>query len=415
MLKQIHVEDLRVGMYVEELCGSWMEHPFWTTRLRIDDAADLERVRASGIREVWIDTSKGADLPADTPLPPVTRADADTAIDAALGGIVDTQGPPPRVPFDEELVRAAGVLQCSRAAVISMFEEARMGRAVDADRAAGLAEEIGLSVARNPAALISLARLRRADDYTYMHSVAVCALMTALAQQLGLGPEQVRSAGLSGLLHDLGKSQIPLQILNKPGRLTDAEFAAIKRHPEVGHRLLQDMQQPDDVVLDVCLHHHEKVDGSGYPHRLAGDAISRFAKMGAVCDVYDAITSDRPYKRGWDPAEAIRKMAEWNAGHFDEEVFHAFVRTVGIYPVGSLVRMESGRLAVVVEHNEGRLLTPTVRVFFSVKSNVRIRPELIDLSDSMTRDRIVARESPQRWGFRDLFSLWQSDSGQSGR
>jgi putative nucleotidyltransferase with HDIG domain len=287
-----------------------------------------------------------------------------------------------------------------------MFQEARMGNAVSAEDCAPLVEEISNSVARNPGALISLARLKTADDYTYMHSVAVCALMIALARQLKLDEQQTRQAGLAGLLHDLGKAMVPNEVLNKPGKLTDEEFAIVKKHPEYGHEALLQGSGVSDIALDVCLHHHEKVDGSGYPHKLKGEEISLFAKMGAVCDVYDAITSNRPYKAGWDPAESLRKMAEWAKGHFDEAIFQAFVKSVGIYPVGSLVRLETGRLGVVIEQSEKSLLAPKVKVFFSTKSNVRIRPEEIDLSRPGAQDKIAGREDPAKWNIPDLNELW---------
>jgi HD-GYP domain-containing protein (c-di-GMP phosphodiesterase class II) len=261
-------------------------------------------------------------------------------------------------------------------------------------------------VSRNPGALISLARLKTADDYTYMHSVAVCAMMVALSKQLGLDEEQTRSAGLAGLMHDLGKAAMPMDVLNKPGKLTDAEFKIIKTHPEEGHRLLLTGSKIDPMMMDVCLHHHEKMDGSGYPKGLKGDEISLFAKMGAVCDVYDAITSNRPYKAGWDPAESLRKMAEWANGHFDRKVFQAFVKSLGIYPVGSLVRLTSGRLGVVVEQTGKSLTTPSVKVFFSTKSNMRIVPVLVDLSVPGTIEKIAGREDPAKWRFADLNELW---------
>jgi HD-GYP domain-containing protein (c-di-GMP phosphodiesterase class II) len=197
-----------------------------------------------------------------------------------------------------------------------------------------------------------------------------------------------------------------MEVLNKPGKLTDAEFAIIKRHPEEGHRLLLTGTDVDPMVLDVCLHHHEKTDGSGYPKGLKGDEISLFAKMGAVCDVYDAITSNRPYKAGWDPAESLRRMAEWSNGHFDTQVFQAFVKSLGIYPIGSLVKLSSGRLGVVVDQAGKSLTTPMVKVFFSTKSGMRITPELVDLSKTAGVEKILNREDPAKWKFTDLNELW---------
>ena len=156
------------------------------------------------------------------------------------------------------------------------------------------------------------------------------------------------------------------------------------------------------MSMDVCLHHHERTDGLGYPDKLSGEALTLFARMGAVCDVYDAITSVRCYKTDWEPAEAIRKMAEWQEGHFDKEVFHAFVKTIGIYPSGTLVKLKSTRLAVVMEQSNSSLVTPIVKIFFSTKSNGYINPEIIDLSK--TSDSILNLEDPQKWGF-DLKKL----------
>ena len=402
MLKRIAVTDVRVGMYIQEFCGSWMDHPFWKAKFLLDSPKDLQRIRSSGVRELWIDASKGLDIEAGTES--VSEAQAEAETQARLLA-AELQPAGKLHSLEDELERAARLCARSKKAVASMFGDIRMGQALQFEAAEQLVEDIAESVMRHPNALISLARLKTADEYTYMHSVAVCALMIALARQLGLAEAQVREAGLAGLLHDVGKMAVPLELLNKPGKLTDAEFDCVRRHPEAGGKILIESKQVSALVLDVCLHHHEKVDGSGYPHRLAGDQISLFARMGAVCDVYDAITSNRPYKRGWDPAESIRKMAEWK-GHFDPVVFQAFVKTVGIYPVGSLVRLESGRIGVVMEQQAKSLLAPKVKVFFSAKLKVAIPQEVIDLGKLAGRDKIVGRESAADWGFRNLDEIW---------
>ena len=408
MLKKIPTQQLRLGMYLQAMEGSWLSHPFWKTKFVLDESADLKALLASGVASVWIDVRKGDDVAqyeSEPDLVPSSRLPAPQSRPVAAG----KQAPPDAAvsSLGAELVRATALVASSRRAVTALFGEARLGKAISADDCLPLVNEIADSVARNPSALISLARLKTKDDYTYMHSVAVCGLMVSLARQMGLGEEQTREAGLAGLLHDVGKMMVPTLVLNKPGALTDAEFTVMRTHPERGYQMLQSGEGVPAAALDVCLHHHEKIDGSGYPKKLKGDEISLLAKMGAVCDVYDAITSTRPYKNAWDPAGSIQRMSQWT-GHFDPLVFTAFVRCIGIYPVGSLVRLESGRLAVVVGMNPAQLVAPVVRVFYSTKSKLPILVQTLDLANPASRDRIVGRESPHDWGFSHLEDIWSA-------
>jgi HD-GYP domain-containing protein (c-di-GMP phosphodiesterase class II) len=423
MLKKIPVSQVRLGMHLHALEGAWIDHPFWKSRFVVRDPADLEKLRASSVREVWIDPAKGLDVeevppavaapkPSAAPAPAPAPVAAAAPAPAPVAAPAPTPAPPvPDAPRElaDELGQAARVCQRARAQVESMFGEARLGKAVDAEACLPLVADIADSVFRHPGALVSLARLKTQDDYSYMHSVAVCALMVALARSAGKSLEECRIAGLAGLLHDLGKALMPLEVLNKPGKLTDAEFEIMKGHPVRGHELLLEARGTHPAAMDVCLHHHERIDGTGYPHRLAGGHITELARMGAICDVYDAVTSDRPYKRGWDPADSIAKMASWK-GHFDTTLFATFVKSLGIYPTGSLVRLQSERLAVVVDQNPGALTAPVVRVFFSLKSGMPVPLTRLDLSLPSTSDRIAAREAPEKWNFSFLEELWAGDA-----
>lgn len=412
MLKIVSTKQVRLGMFIHELKGSWIDHPFWKKAFKLEDASDLKKLQASAIKEVVIDTSKGLDVLEDVQpavvQPQSNQSEASTQASALPADVAPAVKAPPkikRITSSEERARAKQVISASKKAVTSMFNDVRMGKAIKAEAAMQFVDEIAESVARNEGALISLVRLKTKDDYTYMHSVAVCALMVALAKELGMSEQHVKQAGLAGLLHDIGKAAVPLDVLNKPGALTDDEFSLVKLHPERGHELLMQANITDSVALDVCLHHHEKVNGTGYPHRLEGEAISLFARMGAVCDVYDAVTSNRPYKEGWEPGVSLQRMAQW-AGHFDEVVFKAFVKSVGIYPIGSMVKLKSGRLAVVIDQSPKSLLTPIVKVFFSTKSKTRLPVEVIDLSKGSASDSIVGHEDPVLWGVHDVAKLW---------
>lgn len=399
MKKTIPINKLRMGMYIDALGGNWINHPFWRASFKLEDPEDLKKLLASGVPEVVIDTSRGLDVESAVSQP-------------VAAPVVDLPTPAPssppqtksgsRVSFEEEVGRAKLIKGKAKQAVVNMFKEVRMGNAIDVESVGPLVDEIYQSIDRNSEALMNLVRLKTADDYTYMHSVAVCVLMISLGRRLGLNEDVMHQVGVAGLMHDVGKMAVPQDILNKPGKLTDDEFTVIKSHPVQGWEILKGASVTDEITLDVCLHHHEKVDGSGYPHNLTGDALSLYARMGAVCDVYDAVTSDRVYKKGWAPAEAIKRMAEWRAGHFDEKVFQAFVKTVGIYPVGSLVRLKSGRLGIVMEQSENSLLVPKVKVFFSARHNEPVMMELVDLAH--TKDAIEGPEDPSTWGF-DLNKL----------
>jgi HD-GYP domain-containing protein (c-di-GMP phosphodiesterase class II) len=391
MFKKITSEQIRLGMYVQESGSAWIDNPFWRKSFLLKKQEDLDLLRGWGIREIVIDISKGLDV-----VPEPAAAGAQPQL---------PEKPPVRqraqqgTTVQQEQKYASKLLASARPAITSMFEEVRMGKAVDAQDVLPLVEEITASVSRNSDALISLARLKTADDYTYMHSIAVCALMVALAHEFEMSAEETRQTGLAGLLHDVGKMTIPLNILQKPGPLTEAEYIIVKNHPVSGYELLRDGRGVGEIALDVALHHHEKIDGSGYPYKQNDNQISLHARMGSVCDVYDAITSNRPYKSGWEPGESLRRMTEWSTGHFDQRVFHAFIKIIGIYPVGSLVRMKSDRLGIVIEQNKESLLKPRVKLFFSVRNNVRIPVEEIDLSKREARDQIISHESPAKWGF----------------
>ncbi len=398
-------------MYVHSIPGGWINHPFWRKSFKIETLEDLQTLRECPVDEVTIDTAKGRDIAPEHDIDDETgEAEQDDAAPAAeiaiahqgASATVAVRKPATRTETAVERERAARIISSSKSTVLNMFSEARMGKTVDVKDAAELVTEITSSVSRNADALISLARLKTTDDYTYMHSVAVCAMMISLANQLGMTQEQIKQAGMAGLLHDVGKMAVPLDILNKPAKLTEEEFASVRSHTVQGHSILKQIEGIGEAALDVSLHHHEKIDGSGYPFNLKADSISIMAKMGAVCDVYDAITSNRPYKAGWDPARSIRHMAA-SAGHFDPITMEAFVKAIGIYPTGSCVILQSGRLGIVVDQRPEHLLTPRIKLFYSTTSRMPLKPEIIDLARG--GDKIVAYADPAKWGIRSLPSI----------
>jgi len=409
-IRSIPASSLRTGMFLHKIGGSWLKHPFLRNKFLLTDPEDVRRIIEAGIDEVWIDESRGDPLE----MPELVDTDED-----ARESFVDTLAEIPQlraaadapresrrivtgpVPLAAELERARSICLTGKAQVQSMFEELRLGNSVRQSDVLPLVEEIASSVWRNPTALISVARLKTHDDYSYLHSVAVSALMLALAKQMGLDEYHTHLAGVGGLMHDLGKAFMPLDVLNKPGKLTDAEFERMKNHVVQSKIILLSTPGISPIAVDVAAQHHERFDGSGYPNALSGEAISLHGRMAAIVDVYDAITSDRVYHKGMPPTEALRRLLEWSSNHFEPRLVQAFIRSVGIYPTGSLVRLESRRLAVVLTQHPDKPTQPGVKVIFHTAGHY-LQPEDLDLRRS--QDRIVGHEDfiawkidPARW------------------
>jgi putative nucleotidyltransferase with HDIG domain len=384
----VKMDELAVGMFV---------HPLSSASFRISRKDELETLARSGAKGVFVDLLKS--LPSSRP--EWARRMATAKPKAA------PVAPAPAVHVSRRSAafdRARQVLGRSRAPMERLLRQARLGKTLEKREVVDLVEEIGASIEQSSSAIISLSRIKTVDSFTYLHSLAVCALMVNFARSVGFGRADVQELGMAGLLHDVGKTAVGSAILNKPGSLTPAEMAVIRTHSEAGHEILSRGDHFPATVLDVALHHHEKIDGTGYPHKLAGDAISVPARMAAIADVYDAVTSNRPYKEAWLPGESLADMFTWK-GHFDPALLQTFIRSVGIYPIGTLVRLASDRLALVLEQDEADLTRPVVRIFYSIPQRSRISFADLSLARQQS-DSIVSREDPRKWGFSDWDRQW---------
>jgi putative nucleotidyltransferase with HDIG domain len=399
MLRRVNRDQVRLGMYVHGLEGPWLSHPFWRRRFLLSSRNDVLALHASDVPGVIIDETKGDPLnppsvvaspaprPAQGGSKPVTRSLPYLPKKAVMVAQPD--------PAAAERERAGKVAQRSLKVMRGVFDGVRLGRAVRSAEVLGVVDEISASVGRDRFALIGITRMKSKDEYTYMHSVAVCALMVNLARELGMDEAAVRDLGMAGLLHDIGKMEVPDTLLKKPGRLSDEEFDVVRRHTLQGHALLSKGARVPDAALDICLHHHERMDGTGYPFGLSGDALSLQARMGAICDVYDALTSDRAYKTAWTPTQAVAAMHGWE-GHFDPQLLFKFFRSIGVYPPGMLLRLLSNQLAVVL-NNGRRASRPRVRIFYAATDW-----DFVPLRDVMLREggeAAISEENPAHWGF----------------
>jgi len=395
MLKKVDSSQLRVGMFIHDLDCGWMEHPFVRNRFVITTEDEIRKILTAGIRGVTIDCARGLDA-SNAP----TVAEAEIATEAEVAAIAARPVAPLRTTLAEEFERAAVIRRQAAGLVKTVMQDARLGKAVEMDKVSPVVENITASILRNASALLGLSVIKNKDDYTFLHSVSVCTLLVAFCRSRQMDAETTYQAGIGGLLHDTGKALVPDAILNKPGRLTDEEFEIVRRHPKDGYDIMRRSPEIGAIPLDITLHHHERRDGTGYPDRQGEQDISELAQMAAIVDVYDAITADRCYHKGMPAAEALRKMYEWSKFHFNPTLTQEFMRCVGIYPVGTLVLLESGRLGVVVEPHETSLLTPKVNVFYSTKSQTYIKPQTVDLARAVGYgggDKIVRHESPEKW------------------
>ncbi|MFJ4294392.1 HD-GYP domain-containing protein [Cupriavidus sp. NPDC089707] len=394
MLRRIGSEELQVGMFVARLGGPWIKHPFWRARFLVSHEDQIRQIQSAGVREVWIDILRGRNLPA----PGV----AEPPLVPAPGPAAHARQPPapqPAASLEAEIGRARDLLQSGKAVIGSMFAGIRMGRALEVEGALLLVDAASRSLSRHGQALLALARLKARDDYNYLHAFAVCALMIAVGRKLGLPDDEVRELGLAGLVHDIGKLTLPESVQHTGTARAPEEEESYRRHPSAGYRILNEARLYSNIPLDVCVHHHERVDGRGYPFGLAGHELSIHARIAAICDAYDSLTSARPGHQEWSPARAMEYMAVRVDTLFDRRVFKAFTGTVGIYPLGTVLRLRSNRLAVVCGQNVADPLRPLVMVFFSVSQSKPLPTELVDLRHS--EETVVAFENAADWGYTD--------------
>jgi putative nucleotidyltransferase with HDIG domain len=297
-------------MFIEDLEGAWNDNPFATRRFLLETDEQLAALKRSKITGVIINTTMGIDVAA-------TSAPVAKVRNAARARAASPS-------FDERKKVVSHMIAQSEAVVEDLFKDARAGASVTVAQARPVVEQISDTMRRDPRVFLSVSRLKSKDETTFLHSISVSALMAQFARYLKLDTETIELLGMCGLLHDIGKMNVPDDILSKEGKLTDSELQLMRNHPALGHAILSNGGDMPDVVLDVCLHHHERLDGKGYPNGLAGDEISLPVRISSICDVYEAITSTRPYKRAWKQSDAIAWMLE-RQGQFDRPLLREFI------------------------------------------------------------------------------------------
>lgn len=392
MIKRIRSDQLKPGMFIHDLNCGWMDHPFAFNSFNVKDDKIIEKIILSGIRELYIDSSKGLDV-ADAQTHEEFNAEIHEKV-TALAASHPVKAP--QAQLAEEIPMAKAVHTEAHNVVHHLMSDIRMGKQIEIAKISPVVERITDSILRNKDAFISLSRIKKKDEYTFQHSVSVCALLVAFTRARDYQKEVVMEAGVGGLLHDIGKMKVPDWILNKPAPLTESEFVVMRTHAAIGRDLLKQTPGIPETAVVIAGQHHERYDGTGYPEKIQGNEISHLGQMAAIVDVYDALTSNRVYHKGLEPTAALKKLFEWSKFHFNSDLVQHFICLIGIYPVGTLVRLESGMLAVVVSPGAESLLRPIVRVVFNIKREFYVTPYDVDLSNKL--DSIVQYESPPQWG-----------------
>ena len=401
MIKKITVGQLKPGVFVHDFNCGWLHHPFLADRTKLKTDRDIEKVVKYGIRELYIDTDKGLDID-----DAATEQEAEEAIQSGIDQLVPlAPAQNNRRVLVEEIARAKQLIGEAKLTTQKLMHDVKLGKRMEINQVENVVEQMTDSVLHNKDALVSLLRIKDVDEYTYLHSMAVSALCISFAHGLEFDATKIKQIGIGGLLHDIGKMHVPMDILNKPGPLSEKEFAIMKRHVKAGESTLQQYTNLDQSCTCVTSHHHERLDGTGYPDGLKGEQISLFGQIAAIVDIYDALSSERCYKKALAPTDALRKLFEWSQSYLNRELVEKFIAHLGIYPIGTLVRLESSYIAVVIDHGEIDLLHPVVRAVFDIKKARPVKPFDIDLGRQFSAGNshgIVGCETAEKWQIRPI-------------
>ena len=295
-------------------------------------------------------------------------------------GWLDRKTPPDKLSsFEKEIEHAGYVYQETSNLVRSFMEDVCLGETITVEIAKKAVAQCVDSILHAPDALLWMTQLKNRDLYTSQHSMNVCILAIALGRQLNLSVKELNNVGLCGMMHDMGKMSVPLEVLNKPGKLEPDELKIMQSHPELGWKLLMSSSGMYAGAIDVAHSHHERLDGTGYPRKLTAEKITPYTRIVAIVDMYDAITSDRVYQKGRTHLDAINIMTKMCGTHLDSGLTYKFIECLGIYPPGSIVEMSNGEIAIVVEANQKKRLKP--KIILLLDEDKKPRPErMVDLS-----------------------------------
>ncbi|MGS2720987.1 HD-GYP domain-containing protein [Paraglaciecola aestuariivivens] len=382
MLKTFDIDEIEEGMFIDSIAKQQGQVKI-TSRGRVTSKKAILQLKERGILSVVVDLSKQpkAEVEEQDIPDPAPEQQPSAEPEEELN---QTQ----QVSFDEEISVAAKLHTKGKGLQKSMLDSVSKSLPIDIAIPAEFTNNLVSSIDRNPNALMCMTKIREKDTYLLEHSLNVAILLANFGAYLDFPEAKIQELSLSGFLHDIGKIKIPDEILHKPGRLDEQEMTVMRDHVYYGVRVLKEMGIPDTIVRTIS-EHHERLDGYGYPDGLRGDEISEFGRMIAIVDTYDAITADRCYKAGMSSKKALQILLQDSPSKYDEALVKQFVKCVGVYPVGSLVKLDNDNLAMVLKQHKEQPVKPIVKAFFDIKGDHYIKPKEIDLAAAGNRIKIV--------------------------
>ncbi len=414
--KQVEVGALQLGMYVAELDRPWIESPFLFQGFVIEDEDDLRQIREI-CSWVIVDEAlaEGAERDRTIALS-MKMKDGGRAAKPTTIVRAEAMSEQKRAQLQTQLKQSFEVRKNTKDYVAKVFEDVRLGTSINAPEAKEVVSALVDVVTEHADTLMWMTQLKQAHEYTLQHSVNVCILSLAFSHHLGYAKEQMQTIGLGALLHDIGKTKTPPEVLDKPGKLTPAEFEIIRRHPVDGWEMIKDNRDVPHASLEIIKYHHERISGRGYPEGLSGKDLSTHVLMVAICDVYDAITSDRVYHHGIPAHEGLSAMYQLAPNEFGKELMQEFIRCIGIYPVGSLVELSTGALGIVMVNDPANRLRPVVMLVRDPKGEFYMPRRYVSLSaqgDMGNKWNVLRIVDPKNYGI-NLQAILMSEVFEGG-
>lgn len=397
--KTIPVTMLTVDMYVSEMMAAEGKPLPKKKRGMIRDPRIIEKFIEIGIEQVTIDLSRGRDIETlkEAEAQQAEKLHHNDEINESLERLRQHTASQ-RQDLKLEWKTAREIFRSSVNIVHSTIQAVREGIHINPVYFCDAAKAISRSIMRNPDALTWLGKLRDQDNYLYEHSVNTAVLMGVFAQSQGMSLDQIELCIHGALMHDLGQGAHAQSLISREGPLNEEEFAEIRQHTDRGMELARKSGKQEEIVQQIITQHHERIDGSGYPRGLKGREIALVARMFSIVDTYDALTNNRYYKQAVPSSVAMRTLLELGGTQFDTNLVHQFIKCMGVYPTGSLVKLNNGILAVVIAQTPGFPLKPLVRTVFNSRNDCYLEPRMLNLSNHNDGEKIISYENPEQYG-----------------